>query len=163
MKALVVFYSRTGITRKVAEYLKETLQCDLEELIDLKDWKGPIGFIVSGKDSLMKKQADIKQVQKNPGDYDLVILGTPVWAGTMSCAIRTYLRQQKDKFKGAAFFCTTRGSGIQSTFKHMEKDCGKAPLATLGLKTAQVKKAKFMNEVSQFADRLCESAGEPNE
>lgn len=154
MKTLVVFYSRTGITRKVAESIKETLKCDLEELVDLKDRKGPIGFVVSCKDGFMKKLADIKQVQKDPGDYDLIVLGTPVWAGTMSCAMRTFLRQQKDKFKSAAFFCTTGGSGISSTFKHMEKECGKTPLATLGLKTAQVKKGKFMDEVSQFVSNL---------
>jgi flavodoxin len=161
MKTLVVFYSRTGITRKVAESIRENLKCDLEALVDLKDRKGPIGFVVSCKDGFMKKPTDIKQAQKDPKDYDLVILGTPVWAGTMSCATRTYIQQNKDKFKSIAFFCTAGGGSMDSTFNHMERESGKAPLAMLGLKASQVKKGKFMDEVSQFTNKLVKSSGEP--
>ncbi|MBN1900053.1 NAD(P)H-dependent oxidoreductase [Candidatus Sumerlaeota bacterium] len=154
MKTLILYYSRTGITRKVAETIQEKMKCDLEEIIDLKNRKGPLGFIVSGKDSVMKKLTEIKQIQKNPSDYDLVILGTPVWASTMSCAMRTCLRQYRDKFRNIAFFCTTGGTGITNTFNHMEQECGKKPLATMGLKASLVKKGRFMEEVSQFIRKI---------
>ena len=36
MKYLVVFYSRTGVTKKVAQYLAQRLSCDCEEIIDKK-------------------------------------------------------------------------------------------------------------------------------
>jgi flavodoxin len=154
MKTLVVFYSRTGITRKVAESIRENLKCDLEELVDLKERKGPIGFLVSCKDGFMKKLTEIKQVQKDPGDYDLVILGTPVWAGTMSCAVRTYIQQNKDKFKSIAFFCTAGGGGMDSTVKDMEQKCGKKTPATLKLKTKEVIKNQFQDRLAEFIQKV---------
>jgi flavodoxin len=53
MKALVVFYSRTGATKQVAEALAESLNCDSEELIDTKKRGGPLGFL-SGRTQRQK-------------------------------------------------------------------------------------------------------------
>ena len=55
MKPLVVFYSRTGTTKKVGEALADLLQCDSEELIDTKKRKGPLGFLRSGRDATRNK------------------------------------------------------------------------------------------------------------
>ena len=44
-KALIVFYSRTGNTKTVAEALRETFDADLQEIRDLKDRSGISGFI----------------------------------------------------------------------------------------------------------------------
>lgn len=41
MKILIVFYSRTGTTRKVAHELQKSLKADIEELFD-KNRSGPI-------------------------------------------------------------------------------------------------------------------------
>jgi flavodoxin len=38
---LVVFYSRTGTTKKVGEALADLLQCDSEELIDTRNAQDP--------------------------------------------------------------------------------------------------------------------------
>ena len=157
IKSLVVFYSRTGITGIIARAIAERLGSDVEELIDQKDRKGPLGFVISGKDAALKKQADIKQPEKDPSSYDLVLLGTPVWAGSMSCAMRTYLRMQKSKLENVAFFCTTGRSAIEATFRHMQEECGKKPLAVLGLRTKQVKKEQYQEKLSEFVQKLAQS------
>ena len=154
MKTLVVYYSRTGVTRKVAEAIQKELGCDLEEIIDRKDRKGPLGFIVSCKDAALKKETDIQPPAKNPQDYDLVIIGTPVWAGTMSCAVRTYVGKNKEAFRRVALFCTAGSSGIQPTFNHLEALCGKSPVAVLGLMTKEVAKEQFRDKVSEFIKSL---------
>jgi flavodoxin len=154
MKILVVYYSRSGVTRIVAQAITKILDADLEEIIDLQYRKGPIGFLKSCLDAVRKKPSAIKPAQKNPEVYDLIILCTPVWAATMSCAMRTYIRSYKDKCKNCAFVCTTQSSGFLSTFENMEKECGKKPLATLALKTKQVRKDKFIVPVKQFTETL---------
>lgn len=80
MKTLVVFYSRTGKTRKVAMELATSLGADVEELIDQKNRMGIIGYIKSGRDAIWKKRARLQQTEKDPSAYDLVVLSTPVWA-----------------------------------------------------------------------------------
>jgi flavodoxin len=124
MKALVVYYSRTGVTRKVGQAIAQVLSADLEELIDTKNRKGPIGFVVAGKDAATKQLVPIEPPQKNPADYDLVVVGTPVWAGTMSTAVRTYLSDRGKDIQKAAVFCTTHSSGIDKTLAEMAELIG---------------------------------------
>jgi flavodoxin len=153
-RALVAYYSRTGTTRKVAEAIAGMLQCDVEEVVDTKDRAGVGGFLQSGKDAMLKKLTVIREPAKSPRDYDLVIIGTPVWAWTMATPVRTYISRYADQFKAVAFFLTTGGTGIQRTLQHMEELCGKKPQAVLGLKMDKVLKADPTPQIKAFVDAL---------
>lgn len=150
MKSLVVFYSRTGTTKKAAEDISKTLKCDIEEIIDLKNRHGLWGYFISGKDAGLKKLTKIKETLKNPKDYDLIIIGTPVWAHNMAPAVRTYLSQNKELMKKVAFFCTFGCSGAHSAFKNMKNVCGKAPVALLALKTSEVMRNNYFDKLNDF-------------
>ena len=152
MKTLVVYYSRTGTTRKVAESISKELKCDIEEVYDLKNRDGVVGYLSAGKDATLKKLTEIKDVKNDPSKYDLVIMGTPIWSWTMSSAIRTYLTVNKNNFKNVAFFCTMNGSKGK-TFEHMREICGKEPKALLGLTTKEVK-GNYLFKVKEFVDKL---------
>ena len=132
--SLVVVYSRTGYTRTVAQAIAEELGCDLEEIRDTKDRDGVTGYFGSGKDALLKKEAEIEPPEHDAGDYDLVVMGTPVWAATISSPVRAYLANHLPDGPELGFFLTTGGTGIDRTFRHMREMTGKDPLATLGLK-----------------------------
>ncbi|MGZ7109578.1 MAG: flavodoxin family protein, partial [Methanobacterium sp.] len=60
MKILVVFYSRTDNTRKVAEEIKNSLDCDIEEIIDTQNRSGPLGYMRSGRDASRGKLTILK-------------------------------------------------------------------------------------------------------
>lgn len=154
MKALVVFYSRTGTTKKVAQDISKLLKADIEEIIDLKKRRGILGYIKSGKDAAFKKITKIKPIERDSSKYDIVIIGTPVWAGTMSSAIRTYISENKDKFNRVVFFCTMSGSGYQSTFNHMKNLCRKKPLALIALKTKIVRKDNYLKRIKSFIEAI---------
>lgn len=154
-RILVVYYSRTGSTRKVAETIADLLECDIEQIVDKKKRGGPIGFLTGAKDAAMKKLTTIQGDEKDPSSYDLVIIGTPVWANTMSCAVRTYLSRYSDRLpQQVAFFLTTGGSGIESTFAGMEELCGKCPVAKLGLKAKEVRKGTHLDRTRQFVEEI---------
>ena len=63
---LVVYYSRTGSTRKVAEYITKQLGADMEAIIDMKKRSGVGGFVLGGKDSLNRKETKISEIKKTP-------------------------------------------------------------------------------------------------
>jgi len=152
MKNLVVYYSRTGVTRSVADYIAESISCDIEEIIDMKDRSGPKGYLVGGKDAATKKLTQIKETAKDPAEYDVVIIGTPVWAFTMAPAIRTYIENNKGKFKNVAFFCTEGGSGGKKTFKDMQGLCAKEPKSVIELTEREVKKDIYKPKVKEFIE-----------
>jgi flavodoxin len=153
-KILVVFYSRTGTTKKVAETIAGTLKCDIEEIVDMKDRKGVLGWIVSGKDATQKNLTTIKTITKLPDSYDLIIIGTPIWASKMTPAVRTYLSQNKEKIKNIAFFCTMGGSNSGNAFKEMEVFIGKQPINTLELSAKEVAQGTYVQKVKDFTAEI---------
>ncbi len=154
MKALVVFYSRTGATKQVAEALAQTLNCDSEELIDTKKRSGPLGFVSAGKDARAKKLTTLADIKHDPALNDLVILGTPIWGGTLSSAMRTYITANKSKFKQVAFFCTQGGTENQQLFDEMEALCERRPVSILALSEKEVKKGTYQEKMRQYVDGL---------
>ncbi len=157
-KCLVAFYSRTGTTRKVANAISKTLKnCDVEDILDRKNRSGVLGFLMAGRDATMKTLTEIDETKHNPAPYKLIIIGTPVWANTMSSAVRAYITKNKARFKGAkkvAFFCT-KGSGEgKTTFADMEELCGKTPIGVLELTAREVQNEEFIHKVKDFVGKI---------
>ncbi|MFA5176063.1 MAG: hypothetical protein WC413_02290 [Candidatus Nanoarchaeia archaeon] len=154
MKTLVIFYSRTGTTKKIAENISKKLKCDIEEIFDCENRVGVKGYIKSGKQATLKKLTKLKDTNKDPSIYDLVIIGTPIWAWNMCCPIRTYITKNKEHLRKVAFFCTMGGSGANRTFKCMEKLCNKKSVACLKLKTKDVINNNYSEKVKEFTEKL---------
>ncbi|MDO9026772.1 MAG: flavodoxin [bacterium] len=158
-KILVAFYSRTGTTKQVAAELAAMLGADIEEITDTKNRRGFFGYLGGGRDASGKKTTVIGPLQKEPADYDLVVLATPVWAWTVTPAMRTYLIQTKGRIGKAAFLCTMGGSGDVKTFTAMEEVSGLKPSATVSFKTDEVKKGRHTRRLRDFADQLLKVNG----
>ncbi len=154
MKTLVAFYSRTGNTRKVAEHLSKLLKCDCEEIVDAKNRYGIIGYLRGGKDAFQKNLTIINRPRKKPGKYELIILGTPVWASTMAPAIRTYIEKHKDGFGKMAFFCTMGGSGGKKAMEEMALITRKRPKAKMEFLTREIVRGEHHEKLSEFAGKL---------
>lgn len=154
MKSLVVFYSRTGTTKRIGEALAQLLASDREELVDTKKRSGLLGFLSAGRDAQAKKLTTLADVKHDPATYDLVILGTPIWGGTLSSAMRAYISANKSKFKRVAFFCTQGGTRNKQLFDEMEVLCEQHPVDILAFSQKEVKKGAYQDKLRQFAYRL---------
>jgi len=154
MKAIVVFYSRTGDTKKVAQEIANELQCPIEEIFDLKNRSGALGYISAGRDATLKNLTELKPISHNPADYDIIIIGTPIWSWDVSTPIRTYLQNNKGNFKNLAYFCTMGKSGGNRAFNEMEKICGKAPITSLALIAKEIAKNDFANKIIGFTSQV---------
>jgi len=155
MKTLVAYYSRTGTTKKIAEAISRRLECDIEEIIDMKDRKGSIGYILAARDAATKRLTEIKSPEKDSSLYDIVLIGTPVWAFTTTPAVRTYLTANKNRFKKVAFFCTQGGAGSKRAFKDMEEISGRRPHALLEITEREVAKEAYMSSIEKFIYAVC--------
>ncbi len=154
MKTLVVYYSRTGVTKKVAEILSVKLKADLEEIVDTQDRSGALGYLKAGRDATFKKLTKLVPIKRRLSDYDLVVVGTPVWAWTMSTPIKTFLTENKGKFNQVAFFCTMGGSGDDKTFLHMADVCGKKEKARLAMLTKEVVNEDVEEKINNFLEEI---------
>ena len=136
----------------IALTIAEKLNADIEQIIDLKKRKGPLVYLISSKDAVFKKLTKIKPIEKTPQNYDLVVIGTPIWASNMTPAIRTYLTNAK--IKKAAFFCTCEGTDTRRAFTDMHELIIDAKLvATLRLTIADIKKGK-QEKIDEFVEKI---------
>ncbi len=81
MKTLVIYYSYTGKTRKLA---KETAEKENADIVEVKDQKrrSTIGAYVAGSFAAMKqKESKIEKMECDFGQYDKIIILMPIWAG----------------------------------------------------------------------------------
>jgi flavodoxin len=154
MKTLIAFYSRTGTTKKVGEMIAQKIGADVEEIKDTVNRKGAMGYIRSGRDAMKKRLTNLEPFGRNAAEYDLVVIGTPIWGWNVSAPVRTFLTEQKDKLKKVAFFCTMGGSGDKQAFAEMEKIIGQKPEATLALRTVDVVKDNTSETLAKFLEEL---------
>ena len=152
MTVLVAYYSRTNITKKVAEEIAEKLNADIEEINPKVNYKGKIGYVRGGKDALSEKIIDLEQIKHDPSNYEIVYLGAPVWAGKSATPMISYIKENEGKFNNVKFFATAGSSGFESTFEQMEKFVGKAAQKTLALTTKEVKKGEYSAKLESFLE-----------
>ena len=103
---LVTYYSRTGKTRAAAEYISETLGCDIIEIRDLKDRSGISGFFSGARDARKKVSTEISPNQFDLKNYDLIFICAPIWASQFPPAILTFLEIADFTHKNIILFAT---------------------------------------------------------
>lgn len=148
-KVLIAYYSRTNHTKKVAKFLADYMGFDIDE-IKTDDREGVGGYIKSAFESATNKKPRIK-FTKNPEAYDLVIIGTPVWANTISSPMMTYLDICKN-VKVAAFL-TLGGKKYEKAIKYLSLKIPKFEGA-MHLKTKNIADDKYQNKALEFFRKL---------
>jgi flavodoxin len=159
-KIIIVFFSRSGTTRKIAQELAKTLRCDLEEITEPKSRIGFFGYMRSVTQALLKRPATIAATRRNFAAYDLVIIGTPVWCSSISSPVRAYLMATAAQLPDVAFFCSLGGSGSESTFAQMAGIAGKKPRAVCAIRQGDVQAGDYCGPIAIFEKALSVESAE---
>jgi len=157
MGVLVAYYSRTGNTRRVAEAIAKSLEAEIEEIRDRESRLGVIGFLRSGYEALRKRPAAIQPLKKNPEKYDVVVVGSPVWAGSLSSPVRAYLIMNGHRIKKAALFATY-GVSEGRIFKQMEELLPKKPIAKISIRESEIRSGEYLQKIEKFVEILKSNA-----
>lgn len=153
-RILVVFFSRSGTTREVALQLGDRLGASLEEISDTTPRKGALGFLRSGIEAWRRQLPPIGSSRRDPAAYDLVIIGTPVWASSVSSPVRAYIRRHRGALTTVAFFCTCGGTGSHRALAQMQQELGRAPVVRLQLRQDDVGTVSAEAMIDRFVARV---------
>jgi len=119
-KVLVAYYSLSGNTARVARDIAKQMGADVESIVDKQHGVGFTGYLKCVVDAVRETSTQIGEPTRNPADYDLTIVGTPVWAGKLTPAVRAYLKTQQPHFRNVAFFITSGGTDASQIVPAME-------------------------------------------
>lgn len=126
MKTAVIYYSLEGNTKYAAKKIAAQLGADLIQLIPVKDY--PTGkvskYFWGGKSATFGESPRLEPYSFDQNQYDLVILGTPIWAGTFAPPLRTFIRENKLTGKKVALFACCSGGATEKCFEQLKKEAG---------------------------------------
>lgn len=122
MKVLVIYYSRTGATRGVAEELARTLDADLAEITSPRFQLGPFGYLRAGFDSVRGKLPPIEVPRVDFEEYDLVLVGAPIWTSYPALPVRRFFSEAASLGRETALFFTCEGhSPVQAAVDEVRR------------------------------------------
>lgn len=112
MRIAVIYHSFEGNTKHIAETIASVSGAELIPLLPERESIRSHGFskyIWGGRQVIFKECPKIVPLEKDPADYDMLFIGTPIWVGTYTPVMRTFLGTQKIEGKRIALFCTFEG------------------------------------------------------
>lgn len=150
-RTLVLYYSQTGATQRVAEEIGKQLGADVVALELEQPYDGTFEQTI---ERCQKEKADgvlptLKKLDLNMDEYDVVFLGFPVWFGTYATPIAALLKDQTFEGKKLVPFCTFGSGGLQECTEHLRKALPKAEVADgYGIRNARLEAVE--KEVERF-------------
>ena len=111
-KPLVVYFSRSGNTRRLAELIHKRVGGDILEITPVTPYPADYQATV---DQAKREQADNARPAVNtkiadPGQYSVIFLGYPNWWSSMPMPVWTFVEQNGLDGKTIAPFCTHGGT-----------------------------------------------------
>ncbi|MGN6524967.1 MAG: flavodoxin family protein [Burkholderiaceae bacterium] len=150
-KVLVVFHSRTGCCRRLAQVLSETRRWSLGE-VDY--FEPPGGYWRCALDALTRKEPEIRYQGANPATFDVVVLVSPIWCWGLSPPMRGFVRSMHGKLDRVAVVSCMGGSGAARAVREVEQRIGRRTVARLALTQSQVETRAFNPALQSFADAV---------
>ena len=125
MKALVAYFSASGVTAKVAQAVAEAAGADLFEIKPEKpysdadlNYMNPLSRC--NREKLGKKDVPVAGKVANMAEYDTLYVGFPIWYGCAPNVVNTFLKGYDLSGKKIHVFATSGGSGIGKTAEKLK-------------------------------------------
>ena len=122
-RILCIYYSRTGNTKQAMTEIAEALDCELLEVQDKTNRSGAIGALRCGLDAMRKKTRPLTRVgaSRALSDYELIVIGTPIWAGRCSSVIRALLKRRGFEMTNVAYVITHKSEKLyKDVYRQMD-------------------------------------------
>lgn len=123
IKALVVYFSRSGNTKEIANQIKNITNADLFEIVPLEAYPEEYQAIAkqAKKEISEGYRPTLKGKLKNIQDYDTIYIGSPCWWSTIAPPVATFLSEYDLSDKTIIPFMTHGGSGLGHSVADIKK------------------------------------------
>ena len=154
-RSLVVYYSQSGTTEKVANIIQKKTGADIERIETVNPYSGVMGAIAGAFMGERRdgKFRDLKPMKAKVADYDTIYVGYPIWAGTFAGPMHSFVKTADLKGKVIVPFCTF-GSGGNTSIPDLKAALPGSTITSswYGVRAARVDKAEA--EIETFLINL---------
>lgn len=157
MKTLIIYYSQGGTTEIISQVLAYNLKLDIVKIRDMKSRSGLKNKLIAPFDAYRENKTTIDPPTIDLSNYDLIYIGTPVWASKPTPAILTIIDSIDLKGKDTILFATMSATGGDSTIERMEekvKSRGGRVIGSFTIKTKDKSKNQLIRDTEIIIDTL---------
>jgi len=152
-KPTVVYFTASGHTQAAAKATAKALGADLERIEVVRPLPHSMFLlmIVGGFAALRKRVWAAKPASRRFSGNDLVILGTPVWAGRLNPVVRGWLQANPIPANVPyAAFATMGKTGAPDVLAEMAAIVGHAPITTMAISDADRRSGEDARLIERF-------------
>ena len=126
-KILVVYFSATGVTKRLAEKIANTLNADIFEIQPKVQYTNEdIRWAQKGNRAFVemknkKYRPGVLRKLNNADEYDTVFIGFPIWYDTAPTIVNTFLEENNLNGKNAYIFATSGATSVDRSLKDLSK------------------------------------------
>ena len=122
-KALIVYYSWSGNTRQIAQYIREFADADIFEIKPAKPYPADYDECVKQAETDIKanRRPPLAQMPANLADYGIIFVGSPNWWSTIAPPVASFLATAALEGKTIVPFCTHGTGGQANLFADIAK------------------------------------------
>ncbi len=150
---LIVYFSYTGHTQKIANMIQEKLNCDILELKRVEPYSSDYNAVVNDEQNGENSNIipEIEDINIDLSKYDEIILGTPVWWYRLAPVVRAFLKKYDLSGKKIIPFATNAG-WLGQTFAEIKSLCPNAEVTDEMniIFTTDYKSTKIVTESSEI-------------
>ena len=154
MKTLIVYFTRTGYTKKIVDKLQSELTADVEAITEEDRMQGLLGCIKSGRQGASKSEVEIHPLKADPSSYELVVMAGPEWAGNASALIRAFINKYREALPETAVFLTHDSPDVTQAFADIDELLNKEPLARGDVNRQAIQADEHHEAMQEFIEKL---------
>lgn len=140
MKILYVYFTRTGNNGVLAQVICKSLGCKSERIEAGSNLSSMFVMLRLGIESILGIMPKINEPKENPSEFDLLIIGTPAWAGNLPSPAQAYLRMKKKDVKRYAVASLSGKGDNPKMLGQIRRVMGKEPVAVLEISMPKTEK-----------------------
>ncbi|MEI6602491.1 MAG: hypothetical protein WCL54_03285 [Clostridia bacterium] len=147
MKSVVLYFTRTGNTKRIAQKISDRAGAELVEITDGKNWKGIFGFIKGGfYSSTWRTTEAITSPIVDLSLFDKVVIVSPMWASNVAPAVFSLLMKEITHIKQLHLVIKSEGAPAEASFFKLEEKVGKLDYK-YSIVTRQDNEERVVNEL----------------
>lgn len=155
MTALVIYYSRSGHTERLARRIANQLGAERVEITAKRYRSSFFGYWLAAFDSLTGRMPTIAHPPLDIAAFDIVAIGAPVWTSYLATPIRAFLKENRDLPGRVGIFITSGShSPPEATFKMATEILGGSPHAQLAVGNAKQDAPETEGHITDFVTQL---------
>lgn len=155
-KTLIVFFSWGGNTRAVAGQIHDLIGGDMVEVETVVPYPDTYEEVtkIAPVELANDFRPELKTKVDNMEEYDILIVGTPIWGSHLAPAMKSFLASYDLSGKTIAPFCTHGGSGTAQSVNDIRSVCPDNVTVLESLAIYGNRVASSRNDVERWLNRI---------